>query len=101
KEDYALFAQWRNRSGGGAYKPPVLQTGGHYWGRFIKNHQKEFDADPSLYALVRQPDGTLKRKGPQIEAADPRIAEMMANDIKSTFAKNNWPHDKIVGFPIG
>jgi hypothetical protein len=101
KEDSALFSQWMHRNGGGNFKPPAAQTSGHFWGAFIHDHQKEFDADPSMYALVRLPNGDLVRKGPQLESTNPKVVDMMVADIKSTFARNNWPHDKTVGFPIG
>lgn len=101
REDRARMAVWLRRQRAGSFQPVVAQTAGHYWPAFIKRHKAEFDADPSLYALRRDKDGKLVRKGPQIETTDPRIARMMAQDIRDTFEKKKWPKDKAVGFPIG
>jgi hypothetical protein len=100
-DDKARMAVWLRRQKGGSYNPVAAQTSGHYWPTFIKKHQAEFDRDRSLYALRRNPDGSVSRRGPQLESADPRIAKWMAEDIREAFAKNGWPKDKAVGFPIG
>ena len=84
-----------------SYDPSAAQTAGHYWDQFIRKHKAEFDKDPTMYALRRAPDGTLKRLGPQLESTNPHVIELMAQDIKDAFEKNKWPHDKAVGFPIG
>jgi hypothetical protein len=56
-----------------------------------------------MLALVRQPDGTLMRKGPQIDVAHPRVAELIAEDIKKEYRKNidagAWTKDTPAGFP--
>jgi hypothetical protein len=100
-EDSARFETWSRRQKAGSYNPPAAQTAGHYWDQFIKKHKAEFDKDPTMYALRRAPDGTLKRMGPQIESTHPRVIELFVQDIKDAFEKNHWPHDKAVGFPIG
>jgi hypothetical protein len=100
-EEAARFEQWSRRQRAGRYEPPANDTAGHYWGQFIKKHQAEFDKDPTMYALRRDRNGELKRMGPQIESTHPRVIELMAQDIRDTFAKNNWPKDKAAGFPIG
>lgn len=101
KELAQTLTDYLQKISGGSFKPSAAQTSGHYWGRFIHEHQKEFDADPSMYALMRLPDGQLVRKGPQLESTNPKVVDMMVEDIKNTFTKNNWPHDKAVGFPSG
>ncbi len=101
KADKARMALWSRRQRAGSFKPVVAQTAGHNWPAFIKRHKAAFDADPSLYALRRDAQGRLVRRGPQIETTDPRIAAMMAQDIRDTFEKKRWPKDKAVGFPIG
>lgn len=99
--DRARFEVWLRRQKAGDYRPVAAQTAGHAWPRFIDRHKAEFEADPTLYALRRNPDGSLSRRGPQLEAADPLIARMWAQDIREQFAKKGWPRDKTVGFPIG
>ncbi len=101
KEDRARMDIWLRRQRAGSFQPVVAQTAGHYWPAFIKRHKAAFDADPGLYALRRDAEGRLIRRGPQIETTDPRIAAMMAQDIRDTFAAKGWPKDKAVGFPIG
>lgn len=100
-DDKARMDVWLRRQRAGSFQPVSAQTAGHFWPAFIKRHKAEFDADPTLYALRRDAQGRLVRKGPQIETTDPRIAAMMAQDIRDTFEKKGWPRDKAVGFPIG
>jgi hypothetical protein len=97
----ARFEQWSRRQRAGRFVPVANETAGHSWDAFIKAHQAEFDKDPTMYALRRDRNGDLKRMGPQLESTHPRVIELMAQDIRDAFAKNNWPHDKAVGFPIG
>ena len=100
-EEKARFDLWQRRQRGGDYQPVAQQTAGHVWQAFIRRHQAEFDRDPTMYALRRQDDGTLVREGPQIETTHPRVIALMAQDIRDRFAKEGWPKDKKVGFPIG
>lgn len=95
------MAQWLRRQKGASSDHPAAGTGGHVWGSFIERHQKEFDADPTMLALRRAPDGTMKRMGPQLESTHPRVIELFAQEIKDTFTKNNWPKDTVAGFGIG
>jgi hypothetical protein len=100
-EDFAHFSDWkrRNRLGTGLEVPGL--GGGHVWDAFIKRHKEEFDRDPTMLALVRAKDGTMQRKGPQLESTHPRVVELFAEEIKEAFAKNQWPKDKLVSFGIG
>ncbi|MEG3088242.1 DUF4838 domain-containing protein [Sphingomonas sp. PB4P5] len=100
-DESARFQQWLRRQMGGSYEPVANQTAGHAWGGFIKRHQVEFDRDPTMYALRPDADGVLKRLGPQIETTHPLVIALMVQDIKDRFAKQGWPTDKAVGFPIG
>lgn len=100
-QDFAQFETWSRRQRAGSYNPPAAQTAGHYWDQFIRKHKAEFEKDPTMYALRRAPDGSLKRLGPQLESTHPRVVELMVQDIKEAFEKNGWPKDKAVGFPIG
>ncbi len=101
REDKARMEVWLRRQRAGVFRPVSAETAGHYWPTFIKRHKAAFDADPSLYALRRDAEGRLVRRGPQIETTDPRIVAMMAQDIRDTFEKKGWPRDRTVGFPIG
>lgn len=100
-EEGARFGQWLDRQKGGSYNHPAMQTGGHVWDQFIARHKKDFDADPTMYALTRAADGTLKRMGPQLESTHPRVIELFVQEIKDTFEKNKWPKDQVAGFGIG
>ncbi|MGB3739445.1 MAG: DUF4838 domain-containing protein [Pontixanthobacter sp.] len=100
-EERGRFAEWLRRQKGGVFEPVAHDTRGHYWDVFIRKHREAFDADPTMYALRPNANGQLVRAGPQIESTHPRIAPMMAQDIRDAFARNGWPNDKAVGFPIG
>ncbi|HVF09367.1 MAG TPA: DUF4838 domain-containing protein, partial [Abditibacteriaceae bacterium] len=93
--------QWLLRQKSGNYSHPVGGTGGHVWDQFIARHKAEFDKDPTMYALRKAPDGTMKRMGPQLESTHPRVIELFAQEIRDAFAKNNWPKDQVAGFGIG
>lgn len=99
------FQHWLRRHKGGTYSAVVGQTAGHAWDVFIARHKAEFDADPSMLALRRDHDGTMKRMGPQLEAVNPKVAQLMAEDIKAVYAKNiaegKWTKETAAGFPIG
>ena len=103
--DHANFAQWLRRQQGGHWDHPAFDTAGHGWASFIKKHQAEFDKDPTMYALRRAPDGTLKRMGPQLESTHPRVIELFVQDIKQKYermiAAGEWTKDTAAGFPIG
>lgn len=81
------------------------RTAGHVWGKFIKRHQDEFDADPTMLALVTDPDGQKIRRGPQIETTHPRVIELFAEEIRNTFKANIaagvWTRETAAGFGIG
>ena len=100
-EEAARFGVWSRRQRAGNYSSAATQTAGHYWDQFIKTYQAEFEKDPTMYALRRDRDGNLKRMGPQLESTHPRVIELMAQDIRDAYARNNWPKDRPAGFPIG
>lgn len=105
KEEGERMAQWLRRQKGGNYNHPVSQTAGHVWGSFITKHKAEFDKDPTMLALVKMPDGTFQRRGPQLETTHPRVIELFVQDIKETYRKNieagKWTKDTVAGFGIG
>jgi len=100
-EEAARFEGWSRRQRAGRYNLLANQTAGHYWDKFTKIHKDEIEKDPTMLALVRDTNGTLVRRGPQLETTHPRVIELMAQDIRDAYAKNGWPKDKPAGFPIG
>lgn len=100
-ESEADFDVWKRRQRSGHYDPASLHTVGHAWEWLIPKYQKEFDNDPTMYALVRDETGKMVRRGPQVETTNPKIIDMFVHDIESTFSEKGWPKDKEVGFPIG
>jgi hypothetical protein len=80
---------------------PLKMQGGHVWDVLIKKYKKEFQADPSMLALVRQPDGSFKRRGPQLEITNPKVITLFERHIKDMFVKNKWPKNKKVCIGVG
>ncbi len=81
--------------------PMAIHGNGHAWGQVVTDYREEFEADPEMYALVLQPDGSLKRMGPQIEIANPKAVKMVARYIRDTFTRHHWPQDREVSISIG
>lgn len=101
KEDRVRFEEWCRRQRLGFPESQRNQGSGHAWSKYISSNKEAFAADPTMLALVRQPDGSLLRKGPQIEPANPKVADLIAQNIRDEFAENGWPKDKPMRFPIG
>ena len=80
---------------------PLVMHGGHEWGRIISRNRKEFDANPEMYALVKRPDGTYVRRGPQLETTHPRVLELFEEYIRGEFRRRKWPKDKTVCLSVG
>ena len=80
---------------------PLIMQGGHVWQAIIRANKDEFEANPEMYALVRQPDGSYRRQGPQLETTNPRVIELFEKYIRDTFERNTWPHDKTVCLSVG
>ena len=97
----AMLSRWCLRLGGQLERIPDFEPGGHVWGNIIKANKAKFEADPSLYALVRNKDGSISRSGPQFEDTDPRILEMSVEYIRGIFRKNKWANDRAVCLPMG
>ncbi len=104
-EERERMSEWLRRQKGGYWQHPAARTAGHAWPNLIRRHQAEFDADPTMLALVRAPDGTMVRRGPQIEATHPRVAELYVEEIRETYRRNieagEWTAETAAGFPIG
>ncbi len=80
---------------------PQVMIGGHVWDLVINKYREKFDAHPEMLALIRQPDGSFKRQGPQLESTHPDIPPLFADYIRSIFQKNGWPKDKAVCLGVG
>lgn len=105
-EERARFGLWKRRhKGGGKLQFAYGRVGGHVWGAFISRHKVEFEKDPTMYALCRTADGSVKRKGPQLESTHPRVIQLFVQDIKEAYRKNlesgEWAKDTAAGFGIG
>ena len=97
----AVLRRWCLRMGAQVAVDPDFNPGGHVWSVIIRENKAAFDADPSLYALRREPDGTLGRCKSQFEETDPRVIEMSIEHIRSVFRKNGWANDRAVCLPMG
>lgn len=105
KADYERMAVWLDRQMASEYDEPANGAAGHYWSALVKRHKDLFDADPTMLALVRKPDGSLERSGPQIETTHPKVIALIAQNIKDTYQKNieagTWTAQTRQAFPIG
>jgi hypothetical protein len=54
-----------------------------------------------MLALVRQPDGTLKRQGPQIETTNPGTIDLVVRFIREKFEQEGWAKDAHVTIGVG
>lgn len=104
-EASARFGMWQQRHKGGGPRHIVESTAGHIWQKILKKHASEFEADPTMLALVRAPDGSLVRQGPQLETTHPRVIEIFVEQIRAEYEKNIasgfWTRETEAGFPIG
>lgn len=80
---------------------PLKMRGGHVWQDIVRRYKDRFEKDPTMYALMKNADGTTERKGPQIETTHPGVIDLMVDYIRSEFKKNKWPNDKKVCIGIG
>lgn len=78
-----------------------FSAGGHVWGSIISRNKKEFDEHPEMRALVRNADGSLERRGWQLETTHPRVVELAIEYIRQTFKSNNWSNDAAVCIGMG
>jgi uncharacterized protein DUF4838/glycosyl hydrolase family 2 len=80
---------------------PLMVKSGHIWGALIKRYKKQFEENPEMLALVRQPDGTMIRKGPQLETTSPEVLNLFVEYIRNMYKKNKWAKDKTVCIGVG
>ncbi|MEM9975528.1 MAG: DUF4838 domain-containing protein [Pseudomonadota bacterium] len=104
-EEMARFRQWIWRQKGGGLRDASAGAAGHVWQKFIERHQAAFDADPSMLALVYDESGQPTRRGPQLETTHPRVIELFAEDIRTTYAERIaagvWTAQTEASFAIG
>jgi hypothetical protein len=81
----ADFANWSRRNRMAQSLPRVS---GHAWQSIIAANQKEFEAHPEYLALVKQPDGSFKRQGPQFCTSQPAVRKM-AVDYALNYLRQN------------
>jgi hypothetical protein len=104
-EDIARFTWWTWRHLAGAVPDPAENTQGHVWQRLVQDYAAEFARDPTMLALVQDVDGSLVRRGPQLETTNPKVAEIFVREIRATYARNIaagvWTAETPAGFAIG
>ncbi len=80
---------------------PLVMKGGHVSDVLLRLYAKDFEADPEMLALIRRPDGSLKRQKPQLETTNPKVLAIYEDYIRKMFAKNHWPKDHTVCIGVG
>lgn len=101
-ESRAEFEQWKLRQRMGyafEYRQRISEA--HMWQAVIAKYKEEFAKDPDMFALVRNPDGTYERKGPQIDTANPKTVDLVVRYLKEKFEENGWPKDEKVTMAVG
>jgi hypothetical protein len=100
KEERAEYEQWTRRQSLGIPDSQADYVGGHVWNQIIKQYKDRFGADPTMLALVRKPDGTLVRQGPQFESTNPKVVQATADYIRGIYTKKGWAKDADVTISI-
>ena len=95
------FDIWMRRMQLPLFEDLTFRARGHAWPWLIRKYKAEFEKDPTMYALVKQPDGSYVRRGPQIETTHPRVIELAVDYIRDIFRKNKWANNKRVCIPLG
>ena len=103
KQELKEFDVWKMRKKNQTTRNlhPLKMIGGHVWDILTKKYKKEFEKNPEMLALVRKPDGTLKRQGPQIETTNSKTLDLFVHYIEEKFKKNKWPKNKKVCLGVG
>jgi hypothetical protein len=98
----AEFEQWRTRQRMGyAHEFRHRVNEAHMWQAVVAKYKEEFEKDPSMLALVRLPDGSLERRGPQLETANPKTVDLIVRFIREKFADQGWAKDEAVTLAVG
>ncbi len=105
-EELAQLRQWKLRHGQTprefAHRHPDFMHGGHFWNSVLRHYKDtRLKEDPTMYALVRQPDGSYVRGKSQLDPLHPGVLDMCADYIRGMFERNKWPNDKRVALNVG
>jgi len=105
-DEYPQLEQWKRRHGqtprAHVSRHPDFLVGGHFWHSVIGAYKKtRLAEDPTMYALVRKPDGTYARGHAQLDPMHPGTVDMCADFIRNMFEKNGWPKDKATTLSVG
>ena len=98
--DYQIW-KLRQKMQLNTFNHPLVMIGGHVSSDLTRIYRKEFTANPDMYALVQQLDGSYVRRGPQIETTNPKVLAVIERYIRTMFEKNKWPKDKQVCIGVG
>ncbi len=80
---------------------PKWLQGGHYWHKIISKHKKLLEQRPELMALVEVRSGVYTTGKAQLESTHPEVLDLIVQDIKEMFEKNEWAKDKTVALSVG
>lgn len=101
REQANEFFKWLQRQKMQITHHGNYKIGGHTFYHFNKIFKEELEKNPELYALRKNPDGTLQRRGPQLETTNPRVIELAIDYIRKEFEKNKWSKDADVCIAMG
>ncbi|CAN5460109.1 hypothetical protein BH09VER1_BH09VER1_25390 [soil metagenome] len=101
-EQAVEFELWKTRQRMGyAWELRRRISEAHMWQAVVAKYKEEFAKHPEMYALVKQPDGTYARKGPQLETTNPMVIDLVVRFIKEKFEQEGWPKDEKVTLAVG
>lgn len=96
------YNQWLTRQClGTSEKFRERLTEGHMWHHVVRKYKEEFKKNPEMLALVRLPDGTYKRQGPQLEVTNPKVIDLIVRYIREKFTKMGWNKEKRITLGVG
>lgn len=101
-EQAAEFEQWKVRQRMGyawEYRWRIAEA--HMWQAVVAKYKEEFAKNPEMLALVKRPDGSLVRQGPQIESTNPQLIDLVVRFIREKFEQEGWPKDEKVTIAVG
>ncbi len=101
KQDLEEMEIWSRRQRLSPIIRPGILGGGHFWHSLPAMYKDIFKAKPEMLALVRRPDGTLERSGPQIESTHPEVVRLVADFIRAKMKEAGLPKDAAVPFAVG
>lgn len=100
-QDLQEMETWSRRQRLSPIIRPSILGGGHVWHSLPAMYREQFKKKPEMLALIRKPDGTLVRSGPQIESTDPDVVKLMADSIRTRIKEAGLPKNAAVSFAVG